>query len=147
MSSEIQFNHLWSSPILDENGDISTQLDIEKEQKLIEKLLIDSHRKITYRSAVATPEEFRIHTMNCTIAHFSMHGDNGSIGLEYPCSPYTDCIGSMYVESADGVKALGDNFNPFLVFLAACHSEAIGNAFAAIGVPHVVAIERYFLIK
>lgn len=150
---ELYFNHLWASPILDDNENVFvddndvdsidlTALEIEQEQILIEEVLMNSKRRIKYRSAVATPKEF-INAQNCTIAHFSMHGWEGCIGLEYPCEPYTDQIGEMHVEHIQGVKAFGESFNPFLVFMAACNSESIGNAFVTeIGVPHVVAIDR-----
>lgn len=139
------FHHLWSSPLLDQQGRPVDELEVDKERKMIEELIKKSDLKmINFRSAVATCKEFQMEASNCDIAHFSGHGLDGQVGLEHRCEPYTDSIGKMDILSTESLKKLCDEceFKPKLVFVSACHSEKIGNAFVEIGVPHVVAIRK-----
>jgi hypothetical protein len=142
--SKFYFNHLWSSPLLDQNGRPVDELEVDKERKMIEDIIKKCGFEINFRSAVATSREFQLEAAHCDIAHFSGHGTDGQVALEHRCEPYTDSIGQMDILSTKELKALCDEsgFKPKLVFVSACHSEKIGNAFVEIGVPHVVAIRK-----
>jgi hypothetical protein len=137
------FTHLWASA-LDKRY---PELEIRKEQQLIEKVLVDSRKKITYRSEVATPEKLAIHALNSDIVHLSMHAEGegaeeSRFALEYPYEPCTNKTGKMCWQSIDKVSELSKDFNPFLLFLATSQSECIGNVFVERGIKHVVAIKR-----
>jgi hypothetical protein len=47
----------------------------------------------------------------------------------------------MCLYSIKKIHEINDKFKPQLVFVGACYSEVIGNAFVNKGVPHVVAIK------
>jgi hypothetical protein len=134
-------HHLWSCPFINADNEPDT-LNIDDERKQIEKAILDSGLSIKFRSAVATNKELQLEASDCTIAHLSMHGDIGFLGLEYSPTTFSKKIGSVDSYSVIDVQKLNPQFKPKLVSISACHSESIGNAFVSIGVHHVIAIKR-----
>lgn len=77
-------------------------------------------------------------TPGCRIIHFTGHGTPGAVTFE-------DTAGAMYLLNARGLRelfAVGDGAQGVeFVFVSACHSQDVGLAFVAAGVPHVVAVK------
>lgn len=143
----VHINHLWASPLLDEDGNASVfELDVLKEVEKIEVMLEKCSENcgaaITFRSAVATSYEFIHRSTSCDIAHYSMHGHNNNLKLEFSYEPFTDDMGKMDPFTTDDIIDLNSKYAPFVVFASACQSEEVGNTFHNIGIPHVIAIDR-----
>jgi hypothetical protein len=73
---------------------------------------------------------------------------NDKICFEHPCNLWTEGLGRPVWLTAAEIQEKhrefrADMFKPKLVFVAACHSQAIGNVFVTLGAQHVVAVERY----
>lgn len=73
----------------------------------------------------------------CRALHFTGHGKPGYVTFEDECA-------CMYLLNAQGLRELfsvgGGAQGVKFVFVSACHSQDVGNAFVAAGVPHVVAV-------
>jgi len=80
--------------------------------------------------------------------HFTGHGlPSGELALEHECEPHNwHSLAQLRLFTPDDVKSLFPPATaarrPKLVFVSACHSELIGQAFVECGVPHVVAIHQ-----
>jgi hypothetical protein len=204
-TSALLFSHWWSNPLLPTTGVCET--DIENELSLLRTILKEGskHNNIIFRSHVGTRngivksleqpltvvsneigfDDGSLHSLLYTadqgqIIHFNMHGENGSLGLEYPCRPFHENLGKMDrretreffacirtqqaqqsssssgsesggISSINSISSSSSNSRSGgvcpvpvkLVFVGACHSEAVGDAFVEIGVPHVISIKRY----
>ena len=73
----------------------------------------------------------------CRVLHFTGHGMPGYVTFE-------DDNGAMFLLNATGLRELfevgGGAEGVKFVFVSACHSQDVGQAFVEAGVPHVVAV-------
>jgi hypothetical protein len=146
----VRFQHLWALPLKTETQGDLEGLDIDDEcGRLVLELQTQCEKSghvIDFRSVVAHHANI-IKCMNTDILHFSAHGvDDGkeaSICIEHHVKD-TDvrllgCVRPMTSsEFLDTFKS--EPKRPKFVFVSACHSEKVGEAFVALGVNHVVAI-------
>lgn len=138
---DFHIGYLYSSPLIMRNiGEYLEveQLNLREEFKAFKRAIADSKRKVHITRKVATVENMaNILANNLQVLHYTGHGLKGGLAFEDRC-------GQMHtIEN----KALGEIFSAAegskvqVVFVAACHSEIAGRAFAIAGVPHVIAIK------
>jgi hypothetical protein len=148
MSSKCNFFYLWSNPLLDKTQRNALQdLNLRKERECLKQIttpqINNNNAKkmnVRFHSVVATNNAFRLRAQNAHIIHFSGHGVDGKLAFEHDVEvSNSSFLGSANMHSAEVIY---ETFKPQLVFVNACHSESIGRSFAAIGVPHVIAIQR-----
>mmetsp|Transcript_11634 Transcript_11634/g.14966 ORF Transcript_11634/g.14966 Transcript_11634/m.14966 type:complete len:610 (-) Transcript_11634:276-2105(-) len=151
----IAFHHLWTCPLLDNDGGETceplTDIDLKTEKKLIPEILKKSGKQVSLRSAVATRKELIEEAKDCQILHFSGHGFKAQgtaegddyLAFEYRYEVDTENLGKMdKFKDGDIEKELPESFAPVLVFLSACHSQRSGEALINMGIQHVIAIDR-----
>jgi hypothetical protein len=112
-------------------------LDTGQELQSLRKTLIESGRRLTFRAEVATVRNFRfLVTLGCRMLHYTGHGNPSCLIFENENGEANPLSVEMLTDlfRAGGVRTQ-------LVFVSACHSESAGHAFAAAGVPHVVAVK------
>jgi hypothetical protein len=144
------FSHLWSSPLLNEFGIESKQLDLLKESQMIKDIIEKSGRQIHLRSAVMTTVELQYNSSMAKVVHLSGHGHKvgeadsktDSVMFEYPHTPWNASMGCGHSLTFENIRALNTNFRPQLVCVLACHGETIGTAFLQLGASHVITIKR-----
>lgn len=139
--------HLFSSPLFDENGNVSGQLQIVDEGNMLRSVMRNSRLKIHFRSSKATMSEINLKSSTAKVVHFSGHGSAvQGIAFEHPLQPFCAAnFGKQCMVTREEIKNINHRFQPEIVFVSACHSETIGLEFCALGVPHVIAVKRYYL--
>jgi hypothetical protein len=146
------FSHIYSSPLLEEDGKTaSVELsNVITESHTLREIVKEGELALHFRSAPATLPEIAIYSRLASILHFSGHGD-GKNGVVFEYSPHVKDknhknIGNAYWLTPQRIKKLkkrNADFKPFLVFVSACNSQAVGEAFRDIvGASHVIAINR-----
>eukprot|EP00656_Telonema_subtile_P018005 TRINITY_DN19712_c0_g1_i1.p1 TRINITY_DN19712_c0_g1~~TRINITY_DN19712_c0_g1_i1.p1 ORF type:complete len:1658 (+),score=465.09 TRINITY_DN19712_c0_g1_i1:104-5077(+) len=114
-------------------------LDYEGERQTVVGAIHDAGASIKFRFEFATTDTFRtVVTMGgCRVLHYSGHGSTKYIGMEDGrAGMHKVEVGMLQQLFAAGGSASGIS----LVFVSACRSQAAAEAFASIGVPHVVAV-------
>ena len=142
--------HLHSSPLVirnfrfDENGRKVYELQpvdiigVKREIQMLKRCLRESNRSIHWRTEVADPHTFRKALTQCHVLHFSGHGIRNKIVLENG-----KCEAQLLSETdLSRLLKTGGSIALKLVFISACHSESIANAFVDAGVPHVVVVSK-----
>jgi hypothetical protein len=118
-------------------------LDVKTETRLLMECLEQAHRSIRWKTESANSHSFRtILSQGCRALHFTGHGFPGHVTFE-------TSKGEMHMLGGDQLNKLfsaGGHGAPNtkFVFVSACHSEAVGKAFADAGVPHVVAVSKKY---
>ena len=130
---------LYAAPLIYEHGaqrQPIALLDFAGERALLSESLHQARRAITWRCTSATPDHLQTAlTLGCRMLHLTGHGDpnflafEGEAGLAHPLSE---------ADLREMVQAAPAP--PQVAFVSACHSHNLGQALAAAGVPHVVAI-------
>ena len=141
MDAPIRLAMLYSSPLIwqDEKGQVHPieLLDFKREKDIISKSLMQTGISIEIRSDFATSDNFRTMVLlGCQALHFSGHGLPGVLAFE-------DGRGGAHLIEADLLRELFQAGGPSgiqMVFVSACHSRQIGEAFVKAGVEHVVAV-------
>ncbi|ETW08697.1 hypothetical protein H310_01224 [Aphanomyces invadans] len=118
-------------------------LDVKEERRLLLQCLQECGKQIQWRSEVADVHTFRkVVSHGCRALHFSGHGVPGKVIFE-------SATCEAHFLSQDELKTLllaGDQSRPEnamrLVFVSACHSESVAEAFVSAGVPHVVVVPK-----
>ena len=117
-------------------------LDYETERDLLWQCFCEASRDICLRFGFATTDRLRTEvTKKVRALHYSGHGAETFLSFE-------DGRGGLQVLETDnlrrlceaGKKALNGTSSLEFVFVSACHSKFVGEAFAAAGVPHVVCV-------
>ena len=137
MDQYLSISYLFSIPLIYNNESLPF-INIHDDQLTLINSIIESNKKIIFRSDAATPDTLRnIITKGIKIIHFSGHGLEQSLAFE-------NGLGSTNLNfTIEKLKLLfeaGGTKGVEFVFVAACNSEFVGNAFIAAGVPHVVAV-------
>ncbi|KAF0689694.1 Aste57867_18877 [Aphanomyces stellatus] len=112
-------------------------LDVKEERRLLLQCLQECGKQVKWRSEVAD-----VVSHGCRALHFSGHGVPGKVIFES-----ASC--EAHFLSQQELKTLllaGDQSSPEtamrLVFVSACHSESVADAFVSAGVPHVVVVPK-----
>ena len=120
-----------------------TSIDFEFERDLLTKTFDESfsegkNRKILVDFEIATIDRlsYFLAKDEGRILHFSCHGDPSYLALEDDWGGLTT-LQTSQLES--WISAGGQNLQ--FVFVSACHSSLIGDAFVKAGVPHVVCCQ------
>jgi len=133
---------LFSSPLawMDNEGSLHpvTKLNVEREMDLVRECVRDSKKDINLSFDAATCDRLQelVSARNGCL-HFAGHG--------MPCSMlvFEDGFSGSQFVSASDLSALIPYREPFkFVFVSACHSEYIGEAFVDAGVKHVLCCEH-----
>ncbi len=116
------------------------QLDLRREKQLLLDALAEARRHVRVRFASATSDNLRkMVTLGCRALHYSGHGLADQLVFE-------DGYGVHHALGVDALRGLlvagGGVTGVRFAFVSACHSQAAGEAFAAAGVPHVVAVQQ-----
>lgn len=141
MQDPIRLAMLYSAPLVwrDDKGKahLIDLLDFEKERDLVIDSLKQTCRSIEIRTEAATADNFSILVLlGCRTLHYSGHGHPDFLAFE-------DGRGEAHLLDADRLRELfaaGGQSGVQLVFVSACHSRKVGDAFVEAGVPHVVAV-------
>jgi len=135
-SNLIDFAYLYSSPfIVKHEGKIGLLdiLDVKDEQRRFEEAL--SGFQVKYKIDVATLENLSCLSHGCKVLHFTGHAsERKDLGLVIDCG-----YGEGSFLNCEDLKNLVRDSNIELVFIGACHSKHVAEAFLDAGVPHVVA--------
>lgn len=133
---------LFSDPLVweDINGGLHPieRLNFLRERKLLVDSLKKSQKNIDLSFDPATDTRLQeLAAARCGCLHFSGHGNPGYLLFE-------NGFGGAHFLDVDGLLKLLKPFSePFrFVFVSACHSEHIGQAFISTGVRHVVCAEH-----
>ncbi|KAF0738881.1 hypothetical protein Ae201684P_008432 [Aphanomyces euteiches] len=118
-------------------------LDVKEERRLLLQCLQECGKQVKWRSEVADVHTFRkVVSHGCRALHFSGHGVPGKVIFE-------SATCEAHFLSQQELKTLllaGDQTSPEnamrLVFVSACHSESVAEAFVSAGVPHVVVVPK-----
>lgn len=140
--NQMALSVLFSVPLaLVDNGQIIPlhTLNYKQEQDHLWASFANAQRDIDLRFGFATVEQLRAEVSNnCRAIHFSGHGAPGMLFFE-------NGRGGVEALSADMLRMIcsaGDTqkneHRLEFVFVSACHSEHVGEAFVNAGVPHVV---------
>jgi len=131
---------LFSMPLAvrDNTGAIRAidSLNFDDERRAIWNLLKEVRRNIGVKFDYATPTKLRdLVTMGCRALHFSGHGFP-----QFLC--FEDGYGGLRVMEEGMLKSLCTSSKNKLdfVFVSACFSKNIGQAFVDVGIPHVVCV-------
>lgn len=121
-------------------------LDIKKEQKILYKVFEDIKYSIRWKSEIADLHSFRkALSHQCRVLHFSGHGVPGKILFENgKCEAQLISAEVLKKLIEAGTNAMKEHhrFALQIVFISACYSESVAEAFVAAGVPHVVAMQK-----
>jgi hypothetical protein len=108
-------------------------VDVEHEQKELSKALKGSSIAVKFEVATTKQLSAFLAKEEGRVLHITCHGNPGYLAIEDGWG----AVQHLDVESVKKWIALAGK-PPQLVFVAACHSHSIGQAFADAGVPHVV---------
>lgn len=135
--------YFWSCPLYDSGRQIAQQLEIQKEINELEDVLSESKLNLSFDIILATKSSFHTEfgTSKHSMVHFNMHGDDGSLGFEYPFgAAASEKIGTMDDHNIDDLKKKLSKLETKCAFIGACNSQKVAEAFVAAGVAHVVGI-------
>ncbi|MBU6360421.1 MAG: tetratricopeptide repeat protein, partial [Chloroflexi bacterium] len=135
---------LWAAPLIYEKDGQRHPIDLlnvqQERQRLHDSLNEAGHsggNAVLLREMIATvPNLQKLLSIGCQILHYSGHGAPDFLAFEGEA-------GMAHALSADALRQLlqvAGATVPKLVFVSACHSRVAGEAFAAAGVAHVVAV-------
>ena len=132
---------LFSMPLAvrDNTGSIRAidSLNFDDERRAIWNLLKEVRRNLGVKFDYATPNKLRdMVTMGCRALHFSGHGFP-----QFLC--FEDGYGGLRVMEEGMLRSLcssSTNHQLDFVFVSACFSKNVGQAFVDAGVPHVVCV-------
>eukprot|EP00946_MAST-07B_sp_MAST-7B-sp1_P005406 g5406.t1 len=151
-SSPLHIAYLSSAPLVAQrdarrhHGDSQEalgQLDLTREKRMLVDALHESRRDVSIRFDNATSDNLsKVLTLGCRALHYSGHGVEGELVFEdgYGKAHFlkSAALGALLRAGSSSTQTMALQF----VFVSACHSQAAGEAFAAAGVPHVVAVHR-----
>ena len=142
---------LQAAPLV-HNGRPVEQLDMKAERDAVFSALKSSGKQAHATSDFCTTRRLRdVLTAGCRILHCSGHGFSylDQSGRQQSRLAFEDGEGGTHALEVSNLLALiwagaeGDERPPLdLAFVSACHGGPYGEAFAAAGVPHVVAVRR-----
>jgi hypothetical protein len=119
-------------------------LDVKTETRLLKQCLEQAKRVIRWKTESANSHSFRtILSQGCRALHFTGHGFPGHVTFE-TSKGEMHMLGSDQLKKLFGAGGNGGAPKTKFVFVSACHSEAVGKAFAEAGVPHVVAVSKKY---
>lgn len=135
---------LWAAPLIYEKDGQRHPIDllnVQQERQRLHDSLDEAGRSggnaVLLREMIATvPNLQKLLSIGCQILHYSGHGAPDFLAFEGEA-------GMAHALSADALRQLlqvAGATVPKLVFVSACHSRVAGEAFAAAGVAHVVAV-------
>lgn len=140
---------LFSNPLVwrDEEGyiyPITATLNFKLEKETLQSCIRDSQKDINILFDVATDSRFQeLVSGRCGCLHFSGHGMPAGDGHDSRIIFEDRMGGAHFLSPSDLSELLPSCREPFLVvFVAACHSQAIGQAFIASGARHVICCEH-----
>lgn len=137
MGESIDVAYLYSAPLVSGIQRVDN-IDVTADMKIIANCLTEANRTARVRFESATIDNLRtVITKGVKVLHYSGHG------LPDLCLAFENGAGGLHANfSIDKLRALfsAGRTQVDFVFVAACHSEYVGHAFAAAGVPHVVAV-------
>ena len=144
--------HLASAPLVAQRDDRGApeavgQLDLTREKRMLLEALRESRRSVSMRFDTATSDNLiRVLTLGAKALHYSGHGVENRLVFEdgYGKAHFlqSDALGAL-LRAGGGLATTRPASTALrFVFVSACHSQAAGEAFAAAGVPHVVAVQR-----
>mmetsp|Transcript_7491 Transcript_7491/g.10548 ORF Transcript_7491/g.10548 Transcript_7491/m.10548 type:complete len:1407 (-) Transcript_7491:707-4927(-) len=133
-----QYLYMTSNPLIDENCQAIEELNVGQEWSEIKNTLSHSNKAIRIRRMHATTANFReAITLGCQVLHYSGHGQRNNLVFE-------DNEAKAQLLEVKALRKLFEVGNSCrtvkVVFVAACYSEASGNAFVGAGVKHVIAV-------
>jgi hypothetical protein len=136
--------HLSSTPLVrrDQNGERRPleMLDVKEEKKLLLRSLKEAGRRVRVRFDTATSDNLRkMVTLGTRALHYSGHGLQDELVFE---DKYGAHHGLDVNQLRELLAAGGGASSIQFAFVSACHSQSAGEAFAAAGVNHVVAVKR-----
>jgi hypothetical protein len=138
-SSFIRMGYVHSAPLLNAQTRLPIPaVDTEEEIKQLRDILQESHQRVCFSAVVATVFNFsQLLSKGCRVVHYTGHGlPDGNLAFENE-------RGELFGFERSTLRNLHkstEGLMPKLVFVAACHSQAAGDAFVEAGVPHVVAV-------
>ncbi|OQS07223.1 hypothetical protein THRCLA_00772 [Thraustotheca clavata] len=118
-------------------------LDVKEERRLLLQCLQECGKQVCWRSEVADVHTFRkAVSYGCRALHFSGHGVPGKVIFENgSCEAHFLSQQELKTLLLAGVQGSPEN-TMRLVFVSACHSESVAEAFVSAGVPHVVVVPK-----
>ncbi|OQR94502.1 hypothetical protein ACHHYP_01246 [Achlya hypogyna] len=118
-------------------------LDVKEERRLLLQCLQECGKQVRWRSEVADVHTFRkVISYGCRALHFSGHGVPGKVIFENGnCEAHFLSQKELKTLLLAGVQGSPEN-TMRLVFVSACHSESVAEAFVSAGVPHVVVVPK-----
>lgn len=113
------------------------ELEYQSEQQKVMEALREMHVGIRWRTYVANIHNFSLAISESQILHFTGHGEDGNVMIE-------DDQGKGSLKSQQQIRFLFEErpTKPQLVFVSACHSESVAEAFVNSGIPHVIAVSK-----
>ena len=121
-------------------------MDFTSEIKHIKGAIRDSAKAIKFKSKVATKENFAdMLRAGPRILHISCHGqvsksNESCLVLEDKNEPGKGVL--VFQNKIENLLKRETMSNTDLIFLAACHSEKIGELFVRQGIKHVVCVKQ-----
>eukprot|EP01038_Epipyxis_sp_PR26KG_P008817 gene8817-11905_t len=112
-------------------------LDYSAERDILIQVFKEVHRDVNVHFDFATTDTLRtLLSLNCKALHFSGHGIPNGLCFE-------DKQGGLQVISVQRLRDLlaAGGLTLQFVFVSACYSKEIGEAFVKAGVPHVVCVK------
>lgn len=126
-----------SRPLIDTSGGPIPLLDVTEERRRIETSIkrAGDVARVHFLSEATTGEVKAALRNEWDVVHFTGHGtDDGRLKLE-------DGFGVAHLLTKQETTQLFSGQRPPLVVLSACHSEIVGQALHAAGVPAVIAVD------
>ncbi|EQC34158.1 hypothetical protein SDRG_08366 [Saprolegnia diclina VS20] len=119
-------------------------LDVKEERRLLLQCLQECNKQVCWRSEVADVHTFRkVISYGCRALHFSGHGVPGKVIFENgTCEAHFLSQQELKTLLLAGVQGTSPENTMRLVFVSACHSESVAEAFVSAGVPHVVVVPK-----
>jgi len=121
-------------------------LDVSLECEEFMNVLRSSGRELCVAHQTATTGNLiKAMTHKCNVLHYSGHGFPGYLAFEDENS-----VGDTHMLQdviLNKMVSSGRRLQLQFVFTSACHSEAVGQAFVSVGVPHVVSIDTKFEVS
>lgn len=135
--NQVKILCLFSSPLIDEDGDPVDLLDIVSEKEAILNELSASNRTVTIRIGFATTQTLAHGIRDgFNILHFSGHGNKQYLIFE-------DGKGGCHLVKGAYLKKLIGVAGPFdVAMISSCFSEPIARMVQKAGVRHVIGIRR-----
>lgn len=116
---------------------MSQILDYSQERDILIQVFREVHRDVAVHFDFATTDTLRtLLSLGCKTLHFSGHGIPKGLCFE-------DKKSGLQVISVNRLKDLlgAGGLTLEFVFVSACYSKEIGEAFVKAGVPHVVCVK------